>query len=129
MRHFLCNQNTKMQRQSKLSRQSIVTGNCETNKTFKVAANRGFWSENKNLMNNLSNTMPRKVKRAPSIAERSHGQIFDGFYFETLPMIRKVELGFVSPQFLLVWPPTRKKFLNTKQQRGKNLKQTRLPEG
>ena len=79
-------------------------------------------------MNNLSNTMPRKVKRAPSIAVRRHGKFSDGFYFETVPMIRKVELGFVSPQFSLV-SPTRKKFLNTKQQRGKNLKQTRLPEG
>ena len=35
-------------------------------------------------------------------------KFFDGFYFETLPMIRKVELGFVSPQFLLVWPPQEK---------------------
>ena len=68
----------------------------------KLQLTEGFWSENKNVLNNLSNTMPRKVKRAPSIAVRRHGQIFDGFYFETLPMIRKVELGFVSPQFLLM---------------------------
>ena len=44
------------------------------------------------------------------------GQIFGWILFETAT-IRKVDLGFVSPQFLLVWPGTRKKFLNTKQQR------------